>query len=85
MAKKDSFEASLNALEKVVEKLDGGGASLEEALKLFEEGKKHSKICSKKLRQVEKKIQLLLEDENGEPVVEDFAAGDDDAPEDAED
>ena len=82
MAKKDSFEASLNALEKVVEKLDGGGIALEEALKLFEEGKKHSKTCSQKLTQVKKKIQLLLEDENGQPVEEDFDAGD--APEDDE-
>jgi exodeoxyribonuclease VII small subunit len=85
MAKKDSFEASLSALEKVVEKLDSGGVSLEESLKLFQEGKQHSKICSQKLSQVEKRIQLLLENENGDLAVEDFAVGEVGAPEDETD
>jgi len=72
MAKSASFETSLQALEKIVEKLDDGGVSLEEALKLFEEGRKHARFCEKKLTEVESKIQTLLEKEKGEFALEDF-------------
>jgi len=74
MPKGDAFETSLKALEKAVEKLDNGGIALEEALRLFEEGRRHAKICASKLSQVERKIQVLLENEKGEPLLQDFEA-----------
>ncbi|MCX7015218.1 MAG: exodeoxyribonuclease VII small subunit [Candidatus Sumerlaeota bacterium] len=87
MAKSDSFETNLKALEKVVEKLESGGGSLEEALSLFEEGRRHAKACSKKLNEVERKIQTLLEDEQGHPVLRDMeeVEAPESAPEEEED
>ena len=72
MTQNESFEASLEALEKIVQKLESGGVSLEESLKLFEEGRRHARLCSGKLNEVERRIQVLLEDEQGRAVLRDL-------------
>ena len=64
MAKK-SFEASMARLEEIVELLDSGELPLEDAMKIFEEGMKLSHFCSDKLNQVEKRIQVLTKQEDG--------------------
>lgn len=70
--KKQSFEASLEELEKIVGLLEEGDQPLEEALKLFESGVRISKECQTRLDAAERKIQVLLRDSDGEPSVEDF-------------
>jgi exodeoxyribonuclease VII small subunit len=67
------FEEALKQLEKIVEKLEGGDTSLEESLKLFEEGKRLSSQCMKQLTEIEKKVQKIIEDERGKVHLEDFA------------
>ena len=64
MAKKN-FEKSLEDLENIVQRLDENELSLDEALSLFEEGIKLSRFCSQKLDAVEKKVEILLTDEEG--------------------
>ena len=64
MAKKN-FEASMTRLEEIVDLLDSGELPLEEAMKIFEEGMKLSHFCSEKLNQVEKRIQVLTKQEDG--------------------
>ena len=56
-----SFEESLTALEGVVERLERGELSLEESVRLFEEGVKLSEACKKELEAAEGKIQVLVE------------------------
>jgi exodeoxyribonuclease VII small subunit len=56
-----SFEEQLTALESVVERLERGELSLEESVKLFEEGVKLSDACKKELEAAEGKIQILAE------------------------
>ena len=65
MAKK-TFEQSMKQLEQIVQDLESGDLSLENAIKKFEEGIRLSKYCSKKLEETEKKISILLKDTNGE-------------------
>ena len=60
----DSFEKNLNKLEEIVEKLERGTSSLDEALLSFEEGIKLSKLCHKKLDSAEKEVEILLKKEN---------------------
>jgi exodeoxyribonuclease VII small subunit len=55
------FEKQLTALEKVVERLEQGDLSLEESVRLFEEGIKLSDACKKELEAAEGKIQLLVD------------------------
>lgn len=67
-----SFEKSIEALESIVEELESGDLSLEASIKKFEEGVKLSKNCSKKLDETEKKISILLADNNGGVVEQPF-------------
>ena len=56
-----SFEEQLTALEGVVERLERGELSLDESVRLFEEGVKLSEACKKELEAAEGKIQVLVE------------------------
>jgi exodeoxyribonuclease VII small subunit len=61
---KNSFETSLKELEKIVGELEGGEIPLETQLKSFEKGVALSRECLKQLEEVEKKVELLMQ--NGE-------------------
>jgi exodeoxyribonuclease VII small subunit len=56
-----NFEEKLTSLEAVVERLERGDLSLDESVKLFEEGVKLSNACKQELEQAEGRIQLLVE------------------------
>lgn len=60
-----NFEASMKELEEIAEKLSGGDISLDESIKLFENGMKLSKSCQKILEDAEKKVNILLEKDSG--------------------
>lgn len=64
MAKK-KFEEALDELDKIVHRLENTALPLDEALSLFEEGIKLSRFCSAKLEEAEKKVEILLRDEQG--------------------
>lgn len=59
------FEDQLTALEAVVEKLERGELSLEDSVRLFEEGVKLSNACKAELDAAEGRIQLLVEPGSG--------------------
>ena len=54
------FEKALNALEKLITKMESGKLSLEESLKNFEEGIGLIKQCQQTLTQAEQKVQVLI-------------------------
>jgi exodeoxyribonuclease VII small subunit len=56
----ESFEASLDELEKVVKELDAGDLSLERSLELFERGMSLSEICRKHLENAETRVEILI-------------------------
>ncbi len=68
--KKQTFETSLKELEKIVRRLEEGDLPLEDSLKLFEDGVKLSRECQERLNQAERRIEVLLKDENGNPKLE---------------
>lgn len=59
------FEEALGRLEEIVKTLERGDLPLEDSLKIFEEGVGLSKTCLKLLDNAEKKVEILLEDLNG--------------------
>ena len=65
MEKEMSFEEALAQLETIVGKLESGDVPLEQAIELFQEGMHLSNFCTKKLEHVEKKIEMLMETEQG--------------------
>jgi exodeoxyribonuclease VII small subunit len=56
-----SFEEQLAALEGVVERLERGELTLDDSVRLFEEGVKLSEACKKELEAAEGRIQVLVE------------------------
>ncbi len=71
MAEK-KFEAALARLEELVKELEQGDLPLEQALKLFEEGIKLSRICNRRLEDAERRVEILLKDETGKLVAQPF-------------
>ena len=69
--KKPDFERSLARLEEVVSKLESPQLSLDEAMKLFEEGVELSRECQKQLEEAEGKVEILLK-QNGKIHAEPF-------------
>src|ERR671932_1488668 len=67
-----SFEASLVALEKIVRELGRGDLPLERSLELFEEGVRLSRECQERLNRAERRIELLLHDNEGRPIISAF-------------
>lgn len=59
--KKQSYEEAITALENIVAKLESGEASLDESLKLFEEGTKLAAYCQKALDTAEQKIRTITQ------------------------
>jgi exodeoxyribonuclease VII small subunit len=77
MAEKNkTFETSLMELEKIVRELEQGDLSLEDSLKLFEGGVKLSRECQERLNQAERRIEILLKDESGNPALQAIQAED---------
>lgn len=62
-----SFEAAIRRLEEIVDTLEGGELSLEESIKIFEEGVGLTRTCSKQLETAEQKVSTLLAEAEGTP------------------
>ena len=63
--KEKKFEDAMKELEDIVKRLESGDLSLEESIKLFEEGVALSKHCFRKLEEAEKKVAILVKNEGG--------------------
>lgn len=73
------FEKKLKRLEDIVEKMESGDLSLDDSMKLFEEGVKLSRDCQGQLGVAEEKVKLLLSiGPDGKPVTRDFVETDED-------
>lgn len=69
---KIDFERSLGRLEQVVKRLESPELSLDEAMKLFEEGVKLSRECQKQLEEAEARVEILLKKADGKLAAEPF-------------
>ncbi|OPX43436.1 exodeoxyribonuclease 7 small subunit [Ruminiclostridium hungatei] len=69
-----SFEEAISQLEQIVARLEKGEVSLEESISDFQQGIELSRYCAARLDEAEKKISVLLQDEEGNFVEKDFEA-----------
>jgi exodeoxyribonuclease VII small subunit len=76
--KKPEFERSLARLEEIVRKLENTSLSLDDAMKLFEEGVALSRDCQKQLEQAAGRVEVLMKKAGGEMAAEPFEPGADD-------
>lgn len=66
-----SFEESLKELEQIVQSLEAGELSLEDAMNFFERGLSLSQLSQEKLQDAEQKIQMLVT-KNGQQSLSNF-------------
>ena len=71
--KEISFEDSLKKLEEIVEELEKGELSLDEALKLYEEGMEFSDQCMEKLNESKQKVEKITKEGNNKYHTEPFS------------
>ena len=71
-----NFEENINKLESILSELEKGDLNLDDSVKKFEEGIKISKECNKMLEEAEKKITILLQ-EDDEIEEKDFTTNED--------
>lgn len=67
-----NFEQNILQLEQIVAKLESGSISLDESLKLFEEGVNVVSACNKALNEAEQKVSVLLKNKDGSVTEADF-------------
>lgn len=63
MSKKNSmpdFEAALAELERLVEKMESGDQSLEDALQSFQRGIELTRTCQQALKNAEQRVERLV-------------------------
>ncbi len=65
MSTQITFEQAMARLEQIVATLESGRCTLDESMKLFEEGAKLTAFCQKALRSAEQKIIKLTTAESG--------------------
>jgi exodeoxyribonuclease VII small subunit len=70
--KEIQFERSLDRLEEIVKKLEGGNIPLSDAVRMYEEGIKLSNDCLKQLKDVEIKLKKISKELDGSFKVEDL-------------
>ncbi|MBR4455296.1 MAG: exodeoxyribonuclease VII small subunit [Solobacterium sp.] len=57
--KAETFEASMSRLDEIVTLLEENEQSLDETVKLFEEGLKLVKVCDGRLKEFEERVRQL--------------------------
>ena len=70
------FEEAISRLEKIVEEMEKGDLTLDQALKKYEEGIKLTRICAKALEEAKKKIEIVAQGADGRVKLEPFRPGD---------
>ena len=66
------FEEAMKKLENIVSNLENENIALDEALKLFEEGKLLSDFCKDALDKAKKKIEIIKLNDKDSFTIEDF-------------
>ncbi len=70
------FEKALSRMETIVTDLEAGELSLDDSLRIFEEGVKLSKTCLKMLDYAERKVEILVQDKDGRKRIQAFSLED---------
>jgi exodeoxyribonuclease VII small subunit len=77
MAKKEKaepgFDEALKRLEEIVAQMESGEMDLDAMVTAFEEGQRLIQFSSKKLNEVERRIEMLVKDSAGVETAEPFA------------
>jgi exodeoxyribonuclease VII small subunit len=70
------FEEAMARLEEIVKSLEKGDLPLDQAMATFEEGVQLSKICLKHLEDADRKVEILIQTQNGQTKTAPFQVTD---------
>lgn len=70
--KNQTFESSMQRLEQIVRSMENGDVSLEESMKLFQEGTELVRSCEKILSDAELQVKMISAGPEGSPIEENF-------------
>jgi len=59
-----TFEEAMNELEKLVESLDKGDISLDQAISAYDKGSRLKDLCQKKLNEAKMKVETIQSSDN---------------------
>jgi len=65
-----SFEAALERLEAIVQRLESGEVNLEESIRIYEEGVKIKAFCEKKLAEAQDRVEKIVLSPDGSVTTE---------------
>lgn len=68
-----TFEENMQRLEQIVRVMERGEASLEDSLKLFQEGTALVQSCGKMLDDAQLLVEKVMTDASGQPLMEEFS------------
>ena len=74
MSKEKSFEECMQDLDQIVKNIESGKMSLEDTLKEFSKGMRLSKYLLQMLDEIDKKVEMIMENEQNEVKIVDFEA-----------
>lgn len=74
-AQKMTFEQALHRLEEIVSLLERGDAPLDQSLELYEEGAALVRRCNTALEQAERRVTILMKNNEGVVTEQVFDAG----------
>lgn len=69
------FEKALAELQKIVEELEGGELELDDSLKKFERGVKLIQVCSRKLEDAQRRVDVVVKARDGKKSLKEFDEG----------
>ena len=62
------FEEAMNELEKLVESLDKGDISLDQAISAYDKGSRLKDLCQKKLNEAKMKVETIQSSDNSDVI-----------------
>ena len=74
MSKEKSFEECMQDLDQIVKNIESGKMSLEDTLKEFSKGMRLSKYLLQMLDEIDKKVEMIMENDQNEVKIVDFEA-----------
>jgi len=63
-----TFEEAMNELEKLVESLDKGDISLDQAISAYAKGSQLKDLCQKKLNEAKMKVETIQSSDNSDVI-----------------
>ena len=67
-----TFEEAMNELEKLVESLDKGDISLDQAISAYDKGSRLKDLCQKKLNEAKMKVETIQSSDNPDVIPDKF-------------